>query len=303
MRLDDVKDIKRKVVVLGASGYVGNSIVEVLSRDERFIVKGITSKDIDLANEEQVFSKAPDLIKDSIVVMAAAVTPERKEPVIGMLDNIKISANLAGLINRHHLSHVIYLSTIDVYGRENLMLPLDETSRIQPSTYYAISKYTSELILKRVCLDKKIIYTVLRLPGVYGAGDTHESPIKVFIASAIKGSMVRITGDGSQRREFLFINDIPRVLTNVILKRFPGIFNVVTGKSHSINHILTLIDSISNKRLEKIYVKDTEAKLDIVFKKSALLDVLDDFKFTDLSDGLKSTYDYYCMKQTNSANG
>jgi UDP-glucose 4-epimerase len=290
------------LAVLGSRGFIGKRIVETLSKDPSFKVEGFSSLHANLTDSLQTLSLKNNIREGEALVIAAAITRDRKDTPTTMLDNIKIASNIVSLIFGHPVSHVVYLSTVDVYGRENLRLPLDETSDIRPSSYYAISKYASELILQKACRDGNISFTILRLPGVYGPDDTHESPIKVFITSAIKKSLIKVTGDGSQLRDFLFVDDIHKVIRQVIFKKISGIYNIVTGKSHTINQILNLIEDISKYKLNKAYDKKSKDKQDMVFNKSALLSQLPGFRFTDLSEGLARTYNYYKKHYSNILN-
>ena len=284
------------VSMLGSTGFIGKSIMSSLYRDSMFNASGFSSKDANLTNLQQTLSLLKYLPEGSILIIASAVTRDKGEPLSAMLDNIKMASNLASLIFQKSFSHVVYLSTVDVYGRKNLSLPLSESSKIQPDSYYAISKYTSELILKKACLDKKVDFTVLRLPGVYGPEDTHRSPIKIFITSSIKGTQNRVDGDGLQMRDFLYVEDVQKVIKTVILKKIAGTFNIVTGKSYTINEVLNLIENISNSSINRFYEENSMDKLDLIFNKSALLNQAPEFCFTELSDGLEKTYKYYYQK-------
>ena len=284
------------VNILGSTGFIGKSIIESFSKDSMFNVSGFSSKDANLTNLQQTLSLLKYIPEGSILIIASAVTRDKGQLLSAMLDNIKMASNLASLIFQKSFSHVVYLSTVDVYGRNNLRLTLSESSKIQPDNYYAISKYTSELILKKACFDKNIYFTVLRLPGVYGPEDTHRSPIKIFITSVINGEQIRVVANGSQLRDFLYVNDVQRVIKAVILRKITGTFNVVTGESYTINEVLNLIENISNSSINIFYEENSMDKLDLVFNKSALLSQVPEFSFTELSDGLENTYKYYCQK-------
>jgi len=280
-----------RLVVIGSTGFIGRNIIAALGKDRRLKVSGLSSKDADLTKYISALSLRKRITPGSALVVAAAVTRDKGDNVEGMLANIKMAVNLARQVGPLRLSHLVYISTVDVYGRENIQLPLGEGSRIQPWGYYAISKYASELILKKACLDSGTAYTVLRLPGVYGPGDTHKSPISVFMAAAINGSPLNIAGDGSQLRDFLFVGDIPKAIREAVLNRVQGTYNLVAGKSYSINRILKTIEGLSGRRIEKVY--GGRQDIDLVFRDSALLKKLPGFRFTGLRDGLRETYGRY----------
>lgn len=286
------KEDRRDVLLLGSKGFIGKGIVENLSKDHSFAIKGLSSTELNLSDFQQVKSIMPDMMRDSTVIMAAAITPDKDNSLTAMLSNIQMVSNVAQIVSSPKVRHFVYISTVDVYGRKNLILPLSEESRIQPSDYYAISKLTGEFIVKRACGEAQIPSTILRLPGVYGPGDTHNSPIKSFVTSAIRKKKIRVTGDGSQLRDFLFIGDLCGIIKSVISRKVTGVYNIVTGKSSKIIQILGFLEKISNFPLDVVYVSGSN-NTDLVFEKPRILEILSEFDFTDIETGLKNTYAYY----------
>jgi len=82
------------IVVLGSNGFIGGSLLRHLSANCRFNVRGLDVPELDLTDERQVCSVLPGLVKDSIVIVAAAITRDRDNSTGAMIDNIKMVANL-----------------------------------------------------------------------------------------------------------------------------------------------------------------------------------------------------------------
>lgn len=286
-------DSNKRVLILGSRGFIGKSIVDSLSKGSVFSVCGFSSSEVNLTRKEDVASLRTALKKKSTIVMTSAITPDKNNSLDSMLDNIKMVSNLADILHSSLVKHLIYISSVDVYGRTNLDIPLSESSKTCPSDYYAISKLVGELIFNKACQDKQIPLTILRLPGVYGPGDTHLSPIKIFITSAIDYKEIRVYGDGSDLRDYIFINDISRIIKQISLNKITGTYNIVTGESHSINEILKYIEEIAQKSLTIHFEKRTKEKVDLVFKRSSLLDKIPEFEVTKLKNGLTHTYKHY----------
>lgn len=296
MKIASNLTIKKKILIIGASGFIGNSIYKSLSKSQLFSVSSLSLEQIDLTNSKKTNSLNSVLQQSHIVIMAAAVTRDRGNTIENMLKNISMTSNLSNLVTERSISHLIYISTVDVYGRKALILPLNETSRIQPSDYYAISKLTSELILKQTCFDNQIQFSILRLPGIYGPGDSHNSPIRVFIDSIFRGKRINIAGDGTQLRDFVYINDVGEIVKNICINNIKGTYNIVSGKSYSINKIIDMISCILKKTPIKSYSTNNKNKLDLVFNESLLKNLIPSFSFTDLETGIRRTCDYYCDK-------
>lgn len=283
-------DSVQKVLVLGSSGFVGKSIVDALSKVDLFAINALSSKDVDLTDEGLVKSKLPAPIQGAVLIMAAAITRDKDRSIRAMMNNIKMDSNIANLLAEYPPSHLIYISSIDVYGRENLILPLDEESKLQPSNYYAISKMCGEFIFKAACSENNIPFTVLRLTALYGPGDTHKSPIKMFIFNALQGKTVTVRGNGSEKRDFLYIKDTGMVVRFIIQNKIQGVYNVVTGKSVRINYALTMIQELCGHSLDIAYDSGNK-DWDLIFSESTLFKVLPGLKFTELKTGLRETYE------------
>ncbi len=280
------------IVVLGSKGFIGSSLLRHLSGNCWFNVLGLDVPELDLTDERQVCSAMPELVKDSIVIVAAAITRDRDNSIAAMIDNIKMVANLSHVLGDYPAGQVIYLSTVDVYGRRNLTLPLNELSNIQPSNYYGISKITREYILRLACGAAGSPLAILRLPGVYGPNDTHKSPINVFATRAIEGRPIEVRGNGAELRDFLYIEDLCRIAEQVILRGIWGTFNIVTGQSHPIGYILKVIETFCGRPVE-VSFKGRQEDSDLVFEPSAILREIPEFQFIDVEIGLEQTVKYY----------
>ena len=273
-----------RLTIFGSGGFVGGALCGALQ------AQGFSSKDADLADSAQVGALAGTVVPSSVWVVAAARSPDwAGTPIDGMRNNVAIAGNLAELIPLAAPRYVIYLSSIDVYGRENLALPLDESIPIRPNSYYAVSKYASEGILGLACKEAGVPFTVLRLPGVYGPGDTHWGPVHSFLDAAVRRAPITIYGDGEQLRDLLFVRDIPRLVQALCETPVPGTFNAVTGHSASLNEMLRIVERSVGETLSVVYKRDV-AQIDLVFNAPLLLRRLPSLTLTPIADGIGETY-------------
>jgi nucleoside-diphosphate-sugar epimerase len=223
-------------------------------------------------------------------LIAAARTPEHAGPQEdNMAANIALARNLAALLARLNPSHVIFLSSIDVYGRTGLQLPLDEDSPMRPQSPYAASKCASEGILSDACGELGIPLTTLRLPGVYGPGDPHHGPVRSFVEAAVQRRDIHVHGNGQQRRDLLFVRDMPRIVEALSAVPVPGVFNAVTGRSLSLNGMLGLIEKLAGEKL-RVHYHEESAQIDLDFKPPRLLCRMPALKLAPLEAGILETY-------------
>ncbi len=286
----------KNLLVLGKKGFVGKSIIEGLSEENSYVVDGVSSAEIDLTDNRQVANGLPKRLNPSTIVMAAAVTRDKGASLKSLLNNVLMCTNVISVINNQNTIHMIYVSTVDVYGRENLKLPLHESSELKPTNNYAVSKLTGEFIFRNICREKNVPLTILRLPAVYGPGDTHHSPIANFMKCAIKKKNIELKSSESKVMNFLYIKDIYRTVDFVINCKIFGIYNLVAPASYSIGQIIRMIEDVANVPVKTVSYKGQMHESDMVFEKSALLEAGMGFDLTDLPTGIKETYKHYYKK-------
>lgn len=278
------------VTIFGASGFVGGVLAESLAADHGFNVQGFSSRDADLRDAAQVRALSRRLPPHSVWVVASAISPDRGVPPLDVLmANVAMARNLAEVLAENRAAQVCFLSSIDVYGREGVALPISESSPIRPSGYYAISKYTSELIMAEACREAGIPLAVLRLPGVYGPGDTHHGPVASFLRATFAREGITVHGNGQQRRDLLYVRDLPRIVSCIVHERAEGLFNAVTGLSVSLNEMLEIIAGLAERKLPVTY-NVAARQVDLCFEESLLVRRFPSVRLTPLEKGLRETY-------------
>jgi UDP-glucose 4-epimerase len=115
-----------------------------------------------------------------------------------------------------HVRHVnpraviVYSSTRQVYGRPK-RLPVDESHPLDPVDVNGVSKLAADRLHRLYCRIHGIPTSVLRLSNVYGPrqrldGD-HQGFLPAFVRRAMEGEPITVFGDGSQRRDCLYVDD------------------------------------------------------------------------------------------------
>jgi len=276
------------IVLFGSSGFIGRNIAHYYYRRSPYHIIGFARADADLTKSKSiptVLSKLDHPPKPVIIFAATANTPSLKPQSI-MRANILMATNLVELISSLTCAHIIYLSSVDVYGHSNLKLPLSESSPLKPASHYAASKLISELIITDECARRNIPVAILRLPGVYGPGDNSNRIIPSVIRATRHGQTLTINGDGTQRRDLLYAPDIARLAGHIIRHRISGTFNAVTGHSCAVNEVIRMIETIIGKGINKVYRCDPQQH-DLMFKPSRILKKIRNFRFTEISRGLQ----------------
>lgn len=173
-------------------------------------------------------------------------------------------ANIVGTINLFealrgigHLKKVVYASSSCVYGHAPIMSEGAQLDAFE--TPYAITKYVGELYARYYADLHRIPTTSIRIFNTYGPGEApgqYRNVIPNFINLALDGSPIVITGDGSETRDFTFVEDTVDLLVRAAMSEFSAgeIFNGGTGVETQIADLARLIICLTESNSEIIYV-------------------------------------------------
>lgn len=196
------------ILVTGATGHVGRSLVTVLVEKGETVRVLVRDKNVELEGVEMVQGDLLDIntIKtatagaETIYHLAASVD---YKPVPKKL---MYDVNVIGtknLLDKSEAKTFIYLSSTSVYGRRPRENPVRETTAYNPSSYYGETKAIAE----KMVLEKGGI--VLRAPVIYGPGFNEGFD---FVLSQIKKGKMRIIGDGKNAIQWIHIRDLVQAL-------------------------------------------------------------------------------------------
>ncbi|MBI2596270.1 NAD-dependent epimerase/dehydratase family protein [Candidatus Daviesbacteria bacterium] len=269
---------KRRVLICGASGFIGRNLFEELSKKKGLDVYGTyhTNK----------FSKNPKLIKADltnknqvsgitkgfdVLIQAAAVTSGAKDiitrPYIHITNNLIMNSMLLQAAYDHSIPQVIFLSCTVMY-QPNTGKPVKETD-----LDLNVPMYTSyfgggwmKVYVEKLCEFysrlKRSKFTVIRHSNIYGPYDKYDlDKSHVFGATITKvltakdGDKINVWGKGEEERDLLYVSDLVSFIELVLKKQDYDydVFNLGLGKSISIANLVKKIIAISGKRLNIFY--------------------------------------------------
>jgi len=127
--------------------------------------------------------------------------------------------------------------------------------------------------------------------GPYQRVDSAQGAVTVFCYRALNNEPIHIWGDGTIRRDFVYIDDVIDALLKLLNdNNFQGVINIGSGTSKSLNEILDLIQEIIGRKVIKVYEKARkfdvpETCLDISKAKTVLnwepkVDILEGLRYT-----------------------
>jgi len=316
MRLKDLSDKNVKVLVTGATGFIGSHLIpKLIDRFDVYSFERYVTGRYVLGDKKRVKTVYGDLkqyfevrkaireIQPSVVVHLAALSPvaySYNHPHEVIETNFLGTVNLAEacLHEVPYFEHFLFASTSETYG--NVPVPIKEDSVQKPNSPYSVSRVACEkyLLYMRDAYDFPV--TILRPFNTYGRKDNTHFIVERTITQMLKNEVTRL-GDPRPIRDFLYIDDhVNAYLTCVRNEEAIGkIFNFCTGRGVSIEQLVGLIAEIIGFRGEIEWNTIPARPLDI-------MELIGDYskakntlgwepEYT-LEEGLEKTIDYWRQK-------
>ena len=227
-----------RVVVIGAGGFVGGAILARLKQRGVSAV-GLSRKEADLLIDDGAARLADQLQPSDSVVFVSAIAPARNTQ--HLIQNLRMAEAACGAMARKPPGHLIYISSDAVYA-DNAN-PVTEWSACQPSSMHGMMHLAREMIFKTAVPAP---FAILRPTLIYGAGDPHNGygPNR-FRRQAAKGEDIGLFGEGEERRDHVFIDDVAEIVVLALVHGSRGILNVATGVSTSFREVAEMAGAVA----------------------------------------------------------
>lgn len=135
------------------------------------------------------------------------------------------------------LVRFLHMSTDEVYG-EIPQGSFEETSILSPTNPYAATKAGAEFLVQSYGHSFKLPYVIVRGNNVYGPQQYPEKVIPAFTMALLRNKKMRIQGNGSAIRMFVFVNDVVEGVETVLLKgNLSNIYNIGRQEQHSVKDV------------------------------------------------------------------
>ena len=251
---------KEKILITGGSGFVGTNIIHKLPKDiyEIFSLDieepKINFKNVNYLNTDIRSSRLGELIKNidpKIILHLAAqssVAISSKDPLLDNDVNLNGSLNLYLNSTKYNVEQFISFSTGGAIYGEELGKKFKENDTTKPLSPYGISKLNFENYLNYFSTIKKFNCktTILRPSNIYGPWQNplgEAGVVSIFADKMLKNENVSIFGDGSEYRDYIYIDDIIEFVLKAIIDKAEGTFNISSGK---ITKTIEIYNHISN---------------------------------------------------------
>ena len=259
---------QKTAVITGVAGFIGSNLAEKLL-EEGYDVKAIDnfdpyySKEIKKENIKQIEAKSRtsegefNLVRGSInKVSDLEKLPKSPEKVFHLAarpgtrssigkaseyERINVKGTSKVLNYFKPTKKMVHMSSSSIYGEKNLEeLPVKESHAKKPDNPYAKSKLDAEYLVKQKNY-KKCDTTILRPFTVFGPRQRPDEVFTKFISDILSQNPIEVYGDGSQSRDFTFVEDVVQG-TLLASNHGSGVYNLGKGKRNTVQEIIDLID-------------------------------------------------------------
>lgn len=308
-----------KILVTGGAGFIGSHIVEKLAGlgHQVIVLDNLSSGKIenlvtnaefiegDICNHELVTNLFRNHTFDAIFHLAAQIDVRASvaNPLLDAETNILASLHLIDTAVKNGVKTFIFSSTGGVMYGDTEVRPTPETHNEHPSSSYGIGKLAIDKYLTFFGEHYPMRTVSLRYGNVYGPRQNPHGEagvVAIFIDKMLAGINPVINGDGSQTRDYVYIEDV--VNANILALEnasATGIYNIGTGKETSVNTVFQNLASLFKNHFEEQHgdAKPGEqltGSLDALRAKEELCWSPQ----TDLQSGLQKTYNFFTTQSS-----
>ena len=313
-----------RYLVTGGCGFIGSNLVK------RLLAQGhevIVLDNLSTGRADSIPDQVPLMREDVADVSAVLEAFEQKvDGCFHLAANPSVSqsitdyagchrTNLGGTIavfdsaSKHALKRgrpvpVVYASSCAVYGDADVM-PLIEDVHPHPLSSYGADKYCGEIHAKMASSAYGLPSIGLRFFNVFGPGQRPESAysgvLSIFCRTLAAGDQVTVFGDGLQKRDFVYVDDVVGALYLAMLHAedcSPCVFNVCAGVGHSLLEVGQLIADICGTRFEPEFAPARSGDIRMsVGNPKKCQEIIGWQSSTDFEDGIRQTLQWLAAQE------
>ncbi|TCC40571.1 NAD-dependent epimerase/dehydratase family protein [Kribbella speibonae] len=293
-----------RVLVTGASGFVGRAVVGAL-RGRGVLVTAVDREAPDSSWDSGVHVVTGDLAEQETCVAAfetrptavvhlAALTSVLRSvdaPMQTFAQNVTITQVLLELSRGSGVDRFVLASTNAVVGDVGTST-ITADLPLRPLTPYGATKAAGEMLLSAYSGSYGMATAALRFTNVYGPGMSHkDSFVPRMMRAALSGTGVKVYGDGRQRRDLVFIDDVVNGVLLALDSGYDGRAIIGSGRSVSVLEMIDAVRAVTGCPVPAEHIEAPAGEMPAV-----VVDITNDLGYrptVSLEDGLARTWQYF----------
>lgn len=258
-----------KILVTGGAGFVGSNLVAELVKHNNSVfvldnlhtgnvlnIDSVMDKiEMKVLDTEDIFQVefAPDVIFHLGMYSSTPMYKENRNLVRKVVDGTIQVLEFA----KRHDSKVVLASSSSIYNGHPV--PQSEDMVPKVTDFYTEARLSAERLTELYTKMFGVRAACLRFFSVYGPGEKskgrYANLVSQFMWDIEEGRGPTVYGDGKQSRDFIYVKDVVDACIMAADSRKNGIYNVGTGKSHSVNEMLQMVMDAMGKHPQVKYVE------------------------------------------------
>ena len=299
-----------KILITGSSGFVGTNFLKDV-RTKNYEILSPPSSELDLMNKKSVEAYLNKFFPDLIINAAGRVggiVENINNQYDFLLTNTTLNINLISSAVDAGIKNLINLSSSCIYPRD-IDRPIKETDLFSSplettNEGYALAKIIGLKLTEYIANEKQLNYKTIIPCNLYGPYDNFDEKSGHMIASVIrrihnakvnKIKKIEIWGDGSARREFMYVSDLIDFIFFAIknITKLPKVLNLGTGIDYSIKEYYDLISKTISFDGTYEYNLSKPIGMNKKLVDTSLINELDWRHKYGVEEGIKETYKFY----------
>jgi UDP-glucose 4-epimerase len=245
-------------------------------------------------SDGEVCAAAFETTPTAVVHLAALTSVLRSvdAPMRTFAENVTVTQTLLEFCRTRGVGSFVLASTNAVVGDVGTAT-ITADLPLRPLTPYGATKAACEMLLSAYSGSYGIATAALRFTNVYGPGMSHkDSFVPRMMRAALTGTGVRVYGDGLQRRDLVFVDDVVSAVLLAIDSRYDGRAIVGSGRSVSVLELVQTVREVTGSPIPAEHVAAPAGEMPaVVVDLSA--STLGYHPTVSLADGLSRTWQYF----------
>jgi dTDP-glucose 4,6-dehydratase len=202
------------------------------------------------------------------------------------------------LKHRNRIEKFVHISTSEVYGTALTDL-MSESHPLLPMSPYAAAKCGADRLVYSYWMTYDLPVVILRPFNQFGPRQHLEKVVPRFITSCILGEPLRVHGDGSASRDYVYVEDTCEAIDKVIHSPIIGVLNVASGQHRSILSVAQDVISVMGTKSVIVFTGERPGQ---VFRHTGDHGLISLLAFwqprTEWMKGLKETAKWYIQNRS-----
>jgi UDP-glucose 4-epimerase len=254
-----------KALVTGGAGFIGSNLVDALlargdevtviddlstgrrENLEQALANGAALEEIDIRDADAVGDSVGRTRPDVIFHLAAQIDVRKSvaDPANDARINVEGTANVLSAAQAHGVPRFVNTSTGGAIYGEGRQLPAPENHPVAPEAPYGLSKFCAEQYCEIFTRLHGLSTVSLRYGNVYGPRQDplgEAGVIAIFCGKLLDGGTATIFGDGTQTRDYVYVDDVVDANLRAAESETTGPINIGLGKERSVLDIVEVLN-------------------------------------------------------------